>query len=136
MQVSRIQNYNNKPSFGTVMGVALAEKLTIAQERGMLRPEHTANIERIKNDGKFLILDFVDKYKIVSKGNEKGVFKKFLYLTLMDINGKEVALKDASDLLSPFSKDKNIFHLSKFLKLFSDDYRLADDIIENSKKLE
>ena len=136
MRVNNIQNYNNNPSFGTIFGVGLANRLMQVDERKMLNPEHIANIEKIKNDGNTFILDLTDKYKIVKKNNAKGIFKKFLYLTLSDVNGKEVELKDMTDVLTPFAKDKNVFHISKFLKIFESEYKLADKVIENSKTLE
>lgn len=134
MQINKVQNYNT--SFGTYYGADLANRIIMLQNKGLVSAEHLRNFEKIKNDGSECILDVAEKYKIITKSNnKKGSFEKFRFLTLSDFSKKEVVITDMQDMFSPASSNREIFHAHKFLKLFTDEYNLADKIKKAVEKL-
>lgn len=134
MQINKVQNYNT--SFGTYYGADLANRIIMLQNKGLVSAEHLRNFEKIKNDGSECILDVAEKYKIITRSNnKKGSFEKFRFLTLSDFSKKEVVITGMQDMFSPASSNREIFHAHKFLKLFTDEYNLADKIKKAVEKL-
>ena len=134
MQINGVQNYNT--SFGTYYGADLANRIIMLQNKGLVSAEHLRNFEKIKNDGSELMLDITEKYKILVKGNnKKSAFVKFKFLTLSDVSGNEVVIADMQDMYTPAANNKEIFHAHKFLKLFTDEYNLADIVKKAVEKL-
>ena len=134
MKVYRIDNNQHTPSFGTYLGVNLQEKIILAQSRNAFSKEQYANLHKIEDDGKNLFLELADRYVISSVNNRKGIMKIKKVLNLTDgINKVEIA--DVSHAYEDSNtRNKFIFRIERFLKIFNDDFNLSQKIEQASEK--
>ncbi len=130
----RIQNNENNPYFGTYLGLKMQEKVLFAKQKGMFSPEQLRNLERIESDGLDAVLEIVNKYKI-KKVNNKSIILNNECLTVG--NGyKNENICELNDIVVPTS-DKRLsrFLMYKFIKLFNNDFNLAEKIQAGYNKM-
>ena len=135
MKVNGLDNNKYTPSFGTYLGINLQEKIVLAQSRNALSKEQLANLRKIEENGNNLLLEIGDKFVISSVNNKKGIMKIKKVLNLTDgINKVEIA--DVSHAYEDSNtRNKFIFRIEKFLKIFNDNFNLDQKIEQASEKL-
>jgi len=121
-------NAVNNISFGTYLGINLQEKVLYAKSRNMFTSEQTKNLEKIENDGFFSILEIADKYQVHRQKNGKSVIGKEKCLTLGNEVNKTV-IDNLKEVFIPTPDNKQLyFNAHKFIKIFNDNYNLAEKI--------
>lgn len=132
MQVQNIKN--NRQSFGTYLGINMQEKVLLAKQRGMLTQAELNNLSKIESDDLNAVLEITNRYFIVKNKDNKGLLNFKKYLTLS--NGrKSVDICDMKGIIEAHTKNKDFFHMHKFVKLFNDDFDLAGRIEKAGKLL-
>lgn len=121
----KIQNVDHKQyiSFKSHIGPELQEKILLAQKRQMFSKEQFENLQKIKNDGINAVLELTKKI-IIKKTHNKNVLEAKRIISLKSDN-KSYEIMDISDVFEPVkSREKVIFHVHKFIKIFDDQFNL------------
>ena len=128
MKIQNIQNSNNRMTFGTYLGINMQEKVLLAKQRGLFSKEQLANLEKIEGDALDAVLEISKKYVIHSVNNKKGILETRWHLTLH--NGPEKTnIVSADSIYRPTNSNNNIIFLPhKFVKLFDNDFSLAEKV--------
>ena len=135
MNIQKIQNTQHKPSFGTYLGINMQEKVMLAKQRNAFSKEQLTNLEKIEEDGFIALLELYDKYVIKTVNNKKGIMTTQKVLNLVK-EGHKVELADVTFAYDSTSyKNKLVFFTNKFLKIFNDDFNLAQKIEQAWEKL-
>jgi hypothetical protein len=121
-------NATDKTTFGTYLGLNLQEKVLLAKQRNLFSKEHLANLEKIENDGLFASLDITKTYTIHRRKNGKSIIIPTRHLTLEN-QASRVKIDSLNNVYVPTSDNNNVyFYIHKLIKIFSNEYNLAEKI--------
>lgn len=132
MQIQSVKN--NQQHFGTYLGVNMQEKILLAKHRGILSSEQLRNLSKIEDDGLNVVLEISNRYFIKKDSSNKGLLDLQKHLTLSNYR-KSINIVNMKGIIEQYSKTKDVFHMQKFIKLFNDDFNLADKIEKGYKLL-